>query len=221
VKVGRPPLVVVPTDIEAARVAPADLFIGHTPMSETTHSPEMPTVLVVEDDRDLADTYSIWLESEYDVRTAYSGSDGLTLYDSAVDIVLVDRRVPDISGSDVVQNMAQRGFDDQKAMLTSIEPGRDLVDLPCDEYLTKPVTKTQLRDTVRELQMRSKLDGELQRHFTITTKIAALENSNATGTEAAIDELRRKADRTRARIEGQIEEIEDSEEFDTAFRAIE
>lgn len=187
-------------------------------MSRTQQSGEISTVLVVEDDRDLADTYSAWLEPEYEVRTAYSGSDGLTWYDSAIDIVLLDRRIPDLSGTSIIQNMAKRSVDDQKAMLTSIEPGSELVDLPCDDYLTKPVTKTQLRDTVRELQMRSELDDDLQRHFTLTSKIAALENSNATETDAAIADLRREAERVRARIQDQLEQLD---EFESAFRAVE
>lgn len=187
-------------------------------MSHARHTDETPTVLVVEDDRDLADTYSAWLEPEYEVRTAYSGSDGLTWYDTKIDIVLLDRRLPDFSGVNVIQNMAQRNVDDQKAMLTSIEPGRELVDLPCDEYLTKPVTKAQLRDTVRELQMRSELDDELQRHFRLTSKIVALENGNATGTDAALEDLKRKAKRVRAQIDDQLEEIDG---FETPFRVVE
>lgn len=187
-------------------------------MSETQLPGETPTVLVVEDDQDLADTYSVWLEPTYDVRTAYSGADGLIWYDPEVDIALIDRRLPDFSGTSMIQNMEQRNVDDQKAMLTRIDPGRELVDLPCDEYLTKPITKAKLRDTVRELQMRSELDEELQRHFTLTSKIAALENSDATGTGAALDGLKREAEQVRARIESRFAEIDDVE---TAFWALE
>jgi DNA-binding response OmpR family regulator len=169
---------------------------------------EDPTVLIVEDDRDLADTYTIWLESEYDLRTAYSGATGLTMYDSAVDIVLLDRRMPDISGTTVMQNMNERDIDDQKALLTSVEPGNELADLPCDDYLTKPITRSRLRDAVRELHIRSELDDELQRHFTLTSKIAVLENSDATDTERALSDLKREAERSRARIEDRISELE-------------
>lgn len=183
----------------------------------TGSSQQPPTVLVVEDDRDIADTYAIWLESAYDVRTAYSGSEGLTWYDSTIDIVLLDRSIPDRSGTDLIHHMDRRDVDDQKAMLTSVEPGSELVDLPCDEYLTKPVTKAQLRDSVRELQIRSELDDELQRHFTLTSKIAALEQSNAPETDAAISDLRREAERSRARIQ---DELSDAEEFERAFHAL-
>ena len=40
---------------------------------------ETPTVLVVDDERDLADLYAAWLADEYEVRTAYGG----TAFDSS------------------------------------------------------------------------------------------------------------------------------------------
>lgn len=187
-------------------------------MSDIPPSGETPTVLVVEDDQDLADAYAIWLKPEYEVRTAHSGHEALTWYDPEVDIVLLDRRIPDLTGANVLKHMERRDVHDQKTILTGVEPGRELVDLPCDDYLTKPVGKPQLRDTVRELQLRSQLDDELQRHFTLTSKIAALENGgSADGMESAIDDLRREAERTRARIEDRISELDG---IDSAFKSI-
>lgn len=180
-------------------------------MSQTHRSGDEPTVLVVEDDRDLADTYSTWLEPECEVRTTYSGSDGLTWYDSSVDIVLLDRRIPDLSGMTVIQNMEKRDVDDQKAMLTGLEPGSELAELPCDEYLTKPVTKSELREAVRDLDARLELDDELQRHFRLISKIAALETSGASETADTIDGLRRKADQVRSRIENRVSDLDEPE----------
>lgn len=179
--------------------------------------PADPTVLVVEDDRDLAETYSMWLEPEYDVRTTYSGTDALTWYDSSVSVVVLDRRMPDLPGSTVIQKMNERDAEDQKAMLTSLEPGCDLVDIPCDEYLTKPVTKSELRETVHELRLRSELDDELQRYYRVTSKIVAIEKSDASGTEAAVSDLREEADRIRGQIQESIDELDG---FVPAFRTI-
>ena len=177
-----------------------------------------PTVLVVEDDRDLAATYSRWLEPTYDVRTSNSGSGALTWYDSEVSVVILDRRMPDIPGSTVIQKMNEREIEDQKAMLTSTEPGCDLVDIPCDEYLTKPLTKSELRETVNELQLRSQLDDELQRYFRLTSKIVAIETSSTAGTEAALEDLRSEVSRLRGQIQERIDELNG---FDPAFRTIE
>ncbi|SDZ76193.1 HalX domain-containing protein [Haloplanus vescus] len=182
-------------------------------MDQTQHS-DSPTILVVEDDRDLADTYRLWLEPEYEVRTAYTGADGLAWYDQSVDVVLLDRRIPDLSGIEVLRTMSKRDIDDQKAMLTAVEPGRELADLPCDEYVTKPVSEATVRETVQELQIRSQLDDDLQRHFALTSKIVALEQSDADGSNEALTELRRDATQIRARIDDRFSDLDD---FDSAF----
>lgn len=46
-------------------------------------------MLVVENDRVLTDRYAIWPKSEDDVRSTYSGSDGLAWSDPPVDVDLV------------------------------------------------------------------------------------------------------------------------------------
>lgn len=180
-------------------------------MPQNQQSSETATVLMVEDDRELADTYSTWLEPDYDTRTTYSGSGGLTWYDPSVDIVPLDRRIPDLSGTTVIRIMEQRDNDDQKAMPTALEPESGLAELPCDEHLTKPVTKSQLREVVQDLDTRLELDSELQRHFRLISKITALENSGASGTADAIDSLRREADRARSRIEDQLSDLDEPE----------
>ncbi|MFD1569217.1 response regulator transcription factor [Halorubrum laminariae] len=176
-----------------------------------------PTVLIVEDDKDLAKTYSLWLEPEYDVRTSHSGSDALTWYDSEVSVVILDRRMQDLPGATVIQQMDERDTGDQKVMLTRSEPGCDAGDIPCDEYLTKPVTESELQDTVDELQLRSQLDSELQRYFRLISKIVAIENSSATGTEAALRDLRNEANQVREQVQDSIDDLAGVE---SAFRAI-
>jgi len=178
---------------------------------------ETRTVLIVEDNQSLADTYELWLEPEYDVRLAHDGVDGLACYDSGVDIVLLDRKLPDRSGQRVIQRMDQCDIDDQKAMLTSTEPGAELTDIPCDEYLTKPVSKTELLDTVLELRLRLQLDDALKRHFALTSKLAALENSDTDVADGAIDRLRREVERSRARVERRLDAFDD---FESAYQTL-
>lgn len=177
----------------------------------------VPKALVIEDNGDLAETYSIWLEQKCDVHTATRGTAGLSWFDPSIDVVLLDRRLPDIAGDRVCREIRSRDDDVQIALITAIEPGEDLVDIPCDDYLVKPVTKDDVLDTVRELLLRSQLDEELQRHFAIASKMAALENSSSNDADAAITDLRRQAERTRARIDERLSELDD---FEAAFQTI-
>ena len=149
----------------------------------STASPDEPVVLVVDDDRDLADTCEYWLRDEYDVRVAYGGDAALDLLDDDVDVVLLDRRMPDRSGDEVLEEIDRRGLDCRIAMMTAVEPDTDIVEMPFDEYLVKPVDEASVRDAVEELLVRSEFDDRVREYFALASTEAVLEDRD-------IDELR-------------------------------
>ena len=56
-------------------------------------------VLIVGDETLLADSYAEWLDAEYAVPTAYAGEGALAALDDApLDMVLLDRPLPNLSG---------------------------------------------------------------------------------------------------------------------------
>ncbi|SEO77352.1 Response regulator receiver domain-containing protein [Halogranum amylolyticum] len=134
-----------------------------------------PLVLVVEDERDLADLYATWLSSEYRVRTAYGGYEALDALDDEVDVVLLDRRMPGLSGDEVLEAVRDRGIDCRVAMVTAVEPDFDIVAMGFDDYLVKPVTKEALRETVSTLCTRNDYDEGVQELFSLASKKALLE----------------------------------------------
>jgi predicted DNA binding protein/CheY-like chemotaxis protein len=126
-----------------------------------------PVVLIVDDERDLADTYARWLDDEYEVRTAYGGHEAIESVDETVDVVLLDRRMPRITGDDVLEHIWEEGFDCGVSMLTAVEPDSDLGDLGFDEYLVKPVTKADLVDVVNELVLRRSMTEDTQEYLAL------------------------------------------------------
>lgn len=107
------------------------------------------TVMFVDDEKSLADVYARQLEDAYDVRTAYSGREALEQI-NGVDVVFLDRRMPGLSGDEVLDEILDRDLDCRVAMLT----GKELEfeeSLGFDEYLMKPVTKETLVETVEKL----------------------------------------------------------------------
>ena len=70
-----------------------------------------PTILVVDDERQLADLYATWVGDDYAVRTAYDGQSALEQADEAVDVVLLDRHMPDLTGDEVLGRIRDRGLD--------------------------------------------------------------------------------------------------------------
>lgn len=165
-------------------------------MRETTASepltdePASPTILIVDDDKDLADTYSVWLSGEFDVETAYGGVQARKQIRDDLDLVLLDRRMPGIPGDRVLEDIRDQGIDCRVAMLTAVEPDTDIIELPFDEYLVKPVTQSELRETVDDLLLRQGFDADAQEFFAMESKADALETrdeENLRDPDAAAD----------------------------------
>jgi len=169
-------------------------------MSRATQTGEVgggdTTVVVVEDEDQLADLYTLWLSEDYDVRTARTGQEALDAIDTSTDVVLLDRRLPDISGDEVLGRIREAGIDCRVAMVTAVDPSSDLLKLDIDEYVQKPVTETELLDVVEELVTRSDLEASLQDYLALASKKETLEAEHSARTlqssrryEALTDEL--------------------------------
>lgn len=133
-----------------------------------------PTVLIVDDEPALADGHAERLD-DYDVRTAYDGVSALEKMDDSVDVVLLDRMMPGLSGDEVLEHVRDRDVDCRVVMLTGVEPSVDDVGMSFDDYLTKPVTDRELRDAIDRVHRRSAYDAKLQQYFGLASKRAALE----------------------------------------------
>jgi DNA-binding response OmpR family regulator len=139
------------------------------------------TVLVVDDNEPIADTYTAFLSDTYAVRTAYDGSEALDMLDTEVDVVLLDRRMPGISGDEVLEQIETRSLDCRVVMLTAVDPEFDIVDMPFDQYVVKPVERDELNDVVEEMRERSGYDDEFRQFLALVSKKATLENEKGSG----------------------------------------
>ncbi|ELZ53723.1 MULTISPECIES: response regulator transcription factor [Halorubrum] len=192
-------------------------------------SEQPPLVLVVEDEPDLADLYAAWLGDEYRVRTAYGGHEALDQLDEAEDevaAILLDRRMPGLSGDEVLTAVRDRGINCRVAMVTAVEPDFDILEMGFDDYLVKPVTSDTLRDTVEGLLRRGEYDTEVQELFSLTSKKAMLESEKSASDLAdneeyqeltdRIAELRERADESRDAVATGDEDYEKLfQDFDT------
>ena len=131
-------------------------------------------VLVVDDEAEVAEVFAIWLQDEYETRVATSGAAALEALDD-VDVVLLDRRMPELSGDETLARMRERGFDGPVAMVTAVDPDFDIVDMEFDDYLVKPVSKEDLHETVERLGSIGAYDERTQDQFALARKLATLE----------------------------------------------
>lgn len=134
-------------------------------------------VLVVEDEQELADLYTEWLKPAFEAEAVYGGEAGIDLLDEGWDAVLLDRRMPGITGDEVLSEARSRGYDFPVAMVTAVEPDFDIVEMGFDDYIVKPVTREDLHETVEQLIDLSDYDSAMQRYFSLASKKAALETN--------------------------------------------
>ncbi|WP_231184582.1 response regulator [Haladaptatus sp. DYF46] len=133
-------------------------------------------ILVVDDEQPIADLFARWLEDEYDVRIAYSGAEALASLDDSLDVVLLDRDMPETSGDDVLETIRSRGIDCRVGMVTAVEPSFDVLALGYDTYVVKPVTEpSELHDVVKSLLRRSTYSTDVRRLLALSSKQAALQ----------------------------------------------
>lgn len=141
---------------------------------------ETPTVLVVDDERDLADLYAAWLEGDYDVVTVYGGAAAIEAVDEGLDVALIDRLMPSVTGDEVLEHIRSEGYDCRVAMVTAVEPDFDIIEMGFDEYIVKPIREDGIRELVASLVTRSRYDDQLQEFFSLASKRAALQAQKPT-----------------------------------------
>ena len=185
-----------------------------------THDQETPTVLVVDDEQDIADIYTLQLEETYDVRTVYGGPAAVETVDESVDVVLLDRRMPELSGNEVLERIREAGYDCRVIMVTAIDPEFDIIEMPFDDYLCKPVDKETLEAAIEQQITAKEYDETVSTLFRATSKLTVLEqemSEEELEDSAEYQRLKRATDEMRSEAEELMTELDD---FEAAFKAI-
>ncbi len=117
----------------------------------------MEKILLVDDEKEIADLLEIYLKNDgFEVRTCYTGGEALAyLEEETADLALLDVMLPDMSGFRLLQRIRESRFF-PVIMLTARTEDMDKIKgltLGADDYITKPFNplevtarvKTQLR----------------------------------------------------------------------------
>jgi DNA-binding response OmpR family regulator len=135
---------------------------------------EKATLLIVEDDLDIADMLNAYFRIQgYEVLTVNWGEDGVrAAQTSDPDLVILDIRLPDIDGFEVARRLrsTRRTKDLPIIFLTEKRERKDRLtglELNADDYITKPFDIQELRLRVRNALQRS-------RRGTLTNPITGL-----------------------------------------------
>jgi putative two-component system response regulator len=126
-----------------------------------------PRVLAVDDDARNLKLLKALLQAEYDIVTASSGAEALSISRKIdLDLILLDIMMPGMDGFEVCRRLKQSettrlipivmvtAIDDSEAKVKAIEAG-------ADDFLTKPPNKTELLARVKSLTRVKRLNNSL------------------------------------------------------------
>ena len=124
-------------------------------------------VLVVEDERKLAQVLATALQAEhYDVVIAPTGEDGFFRANAeAFDLIVLDLMLPGRSGLEILETLRQRHVDTPVLILTARDGVDDRVlglDRGADDYLVKPFALPELLARIRALVRRGRASNVLR-----------------------------------------------------------
>ena len=160
----------------------------------------MPRILVVEDNRAIADLVGLYLRHDgHQVATSANGLDALALFESdpaACDLIVLDLMLPGLDGRGLCRRIRDQS-NIPILMLTALDDDRDKLhgfDLGADDYLTKPFNPKELAARVRAILRRAAAPS------TATRRVSSQDRQYCAGSEPAYAERRR--DRRRVARQG-------------------
>ncbi len=149
----------------------------------------MPTILIIDDETSLVSSLTFALEEEgYKVHGAATGQAGLrAVVDVQPDLVLLDLRLPDQTGLEVLEAMPRENGEPQVIMISAHGDTRvavKAVKMGAADYLTKPFDLDDLLHTIRTALERRRMASEIDFH-----RRAALGHGGLVGESMAMREL--------------------------------
>ena len=124
-----------------------------------------PVVLVIDDDPGVRESFRLILEDHYDVTDVPDGPTALDVVrTSAVDLVLLDIRLPGIDGIEVLERIKALDEGIEVILVTAVKTVRTAVaamKLGAFDYLTKPFEEDELLSLSRRALERRALEREV------------------------------------------------------------
>jgi two-component system copper resistance phosphate regulon response regulator CusR len=130
------------------------------------HMTEERKILVIEDERKIADTLKLGLsENGYEVDVAYDGKIGWRMFESnKYNLVVLDINLPGINGYELCRMIRGRNVQMPLIMLTALSALKDKIegyDAGADDYVIKPFEFRELLMKIRALLRRTNLHQQL------------------------------------------------------------
>ena len=155
-------------------------------------------VMIVDDQEDVVDVYAMAMPDEYVVTKAYDGEEALDALNEAIDVIVLDRRMPGLSGREVLSRIRDRDLDVRVAVVTAVDPEFDILEMAFDAYVVKPVEEAELRTVVSDLMALSDVDADLRELRSLAQRKTTVESEKSRAELADSDAYAQLTDREAA-----------------------
>ena len=115
-------------------------------------------ILIIEDDKDINEMLTKLLtNNNYNVLNAYSGTEGVLVYNDNIDLILLDLMLPGKNGEEIIRELKNKNNVPVIVMsaIQDIDKKVDLFDLGANDYITKPFHNDELLARIK-VQLRDK-----------------------------------------------------------------
>jgi two-component system, OmpR family, phosphate regulon response regulator PhoB len=131
------------------------------------------TIMIVEDEEDILDLMEYTLSKEgYDVITCVDTSNVKAMLDEEdISLILMDRNIPGIEGSDYISQLRQEGYNQPVIYVTAKNSADEILqgfESGADDYITKPFNINELKARVKALIKRTQQEQNVLKYKDIT-----------------------------------------------------
>lgn len=127
-------------------------------------------ILIVDDEKNIRMMLNRCLKEEgYEIDIAVNGEEALGLIkEGSYDLVLLDIKMPGLTGMQVLESMRESGFKVDVIMMTAygtIERAVEAMKLGAIDFISKPFTPDEIREIVKDVLDRQNLSEERLENF--------------------------------------------------------
>jgi two-component system response regulator HydG len=131
----------------------------------------MPRLLIIDDDPAFCTLLRNFLNKQgFETSEAYTAREGIrAVYDESYNLVLIDYRLPDMDGLELLKNIKKRYFHLPVIIMTNyanIKTAVKAMQLGAFEYVTKPINPDEIRLSIKQALTEKKLVPEAQPRVT-------------------------------------------------------
>lgn len=167
------------------------------------------SILIADDEPSLLDLYTTFLQDDFDLITTADGEEALEKVNDEIDMIILDRQMPKMGGDETAKELRKQGYTAPILIITGEQPDTDIINLPCDDYITKPVGKSELIAKVIVHKKREKVDTVTREFFELASKKVALEKEgdSSTTTKQEYQDLLLEMKQKKDQISGGFDEL--------------